>query len=1481
MLVVEICFLASSKSATPMSQPEHEDSDSDGWLACVQIVVRDEHADVDVGADTNGNLAACVAAEPIHIPGNVKQRSRLEHHYVAARMRERKAQKRAARLLNESVETITKAVDSINHAAASNVKVVARRARAFLGRTHNPQIALVQSKARGAGTSSLISHKGLLKLAFSKTVRHGDLARQFRIGKSWVPVLKKSVAQAVLQDQSYMLDSLADRLHSCKLVSFSSSLAFDETSHTLLTPAVAGLPQSSHRTAWHVLQTIQHVRWTEEVDGEYKDFSLKLRRSPIPLMSTSAESITDGLFHQPVHDHIDDVVRVGRERADVATHHFDRDGVGTNLKLVSNHATRSIPELPASDRVCANHEINLCESAMLIATSAGMIAELYCICSFFRAGSYFIRILNSIIAFVTESLVVKGWPPPPEAAQFLDELSHYDCTAYLGSVNMSSRQSNRRRGKSKRAGHGDDEAGFHKGYRHRMRLWRRLGKKWNGPLWKGVVHHCKGRECCPSREVLIKEMALSLSLLVFNRMPTIPNKGKWTKTFQCVDWFLRALLVGRALQGVWRRAFSKAASKFRMVRLRNGELEIEECDVEWHRVQAKKMKRADTLLRDKNTPIIVCILALLLEPIRYLVAYYMTISSPARRNGALPPLCDLVSPACAPVYRVLQYYASLCRGRSSRLVLLLQMCECKTFEQWSSNYPGMLIKLRAGTHVAMTWLWRRLWVVDSAMPWQLASLLDDRNTNTQSERVERLFWSPNLGSLDDFFSQRLRSVFERLGVTSLRCRLAQAALRGWAWGVLGSMASVEFLHGRGNQRLWKGMAWDSFAASCICAEAALVFEQSLYSFMQGLALQDDCDDANNVAPRQKRFRKRTALDVFRFELMAGKAFASEKYNPASAQFWAEVRNAFGQLSDERIAEYQRLALCHVRELPLVASHPVPDDAPPLPPPLRAPDEGLGELVLVPAPPAQPLLGPVAHGQLAVDMSVMSALSRGCRDARVFDDMAWEELADADANEYTALSLNSYTRHLTTVGAKGASIKASAKQFVDTHRSQGLHRRDFGPVQYPTPLRASSLDGSAARLNDKLAPALLAYVSAMCPLTKVYNHKMLMVFELSCVDIDDELVKYDLVAFAASGLSKAPLLPARLNFILCDYSNAARDQVQFRYKDRVETPSLSFSRFDIDTGIADMQSQDTVCEAWLRLVVREVAQLVEMRCQRLEYTEVEGDKFHIVGVTDSSLTVPLCGPVEILMDGAKVDAAKASGNDEPAAAADDDWFDLGMASSAPRGDLAGPTDVDELAKFLEMIIEGDEDLAACSEEVSILVAEADLQDNDDDQLDDDGGSDASEAIDERVDLDCFADGDDLEEMSKYIDRFSGPVPLAERMQECLSTCKDIDKAAPIVARFPCEMTHNWKLFTKVDVFGERAELGQIRCTFEGRTLAGQCSQPGHLKCRLLLQIRAGVGGMAEAESVLVKWIIAGYKRDAESHKKLAMEIREARKASLAT
>ena len=121
------------------------------------------------------------------------------------------------------------------------------------------------------------------------------------------------------------------------------------------------------------------------------------------------------------------------------------------------------------------------------------------------------------------------------------------------------------------------------------------------------------------------------------------------------------------------RLFSKALQVHR-----NSSREVdldpaEEADQCWHKVNGKRAQRTREFFGNNENVIKVIILALIMEPLRWLCSLWLKNSREVVDPTRPPLLCDMVVNHFSPLTVVLQYLSTLLRGGGGRIRL---WCTC-------------------------------------------------------------------------------------------------------------------------------------------------------------------------------------------------------------------------------------------------------------------------------------------------------------------------------------------------------------------------------------------------------------------------------------------------------------------------------------------------------------------------------------------------------------------------------------------------------------------------------------------------------------------------------------------------------------------------------------------------------------------------------------------------------------------------------------
>ena len=255
-----------------------DDSDSDDWLSGLrasgdrtQLANRDRHG--------------------IALP-HPSKRSRVEHFYMAAKMREKKAHLQTQRAKDAAATATSQAVTAVNRHGVfckSGQLYAARQTLCRAGGVMRGIVIRYKTAERGRRA---ITFSNMLDMGFGSLLRTNDLSRQYRISKPWVGAVLSCVAQALLTTLHFMLAALAQLFAEKPPTVFVSSIAFDETTERLKLPLNPELLAEQQQSSWHVLVSTSLVSfaWVSDT-GQAQSFFMECLRPVVPLLGTCSKTL--------------------------------------------------------------------------------------------------------------------------------------------------------------------------------------------------------------------------------------------------------------------------------------------------------------------------------------------------------------------------------------------------------------------------------------------------------------------------------------------------------------------------------------------------------------------------------------------------------------------------------------------------------------------------------------------------------------------------------------------------------------------------------------------------------------------------------------------------------------------------------------------------------------------------------------------------------------------------------------------------------------------------------------------------------------------------------------------------------------------------------------------------------------------------------------------------------------------------------------
>ena len=125
-------------------------------------------------------------------------------------------------------------------------------------------------------------------------------------------------------------------------------------------------------------------------------------------------------------------------------------------------------------------------------------------------------------------------------------------------------------------------------------------------------------------------------------------------------------------------------------------------------------KKVDANLGDPEWRVRVVILALVVEPLRFLCSHFMKCSFAdiAKPCNTFSPAMNLINPSASLVIAALQYWSDLLAfpANHPRLLLAATQRRCSSFEEWRGRHPADMDILRKAILVVSAQVWRRVYV---------------------------------------------------------------------------------------------------------------------------------------------------------------------------------------------------------------------------------------------------------------------------------------------------------------------------------------------------------------------------------------------------------------------------------------------------------------------------------------------------------------------------------------------------------------------------------------------------------------------------------------------------------------------------------------------------------------------------------------------------------------------------------------------------
>ena len=501
------------------------------------------------------------------------------------------------------------------------------------------------------------------------------------------------------------------------------SVSWDETQQRISMPLVANSKAVQRSSSWETMV----VRFTICFGWQGKVFVYNFVCPPLPSLTGASRHIYAAIVKHPLTYTIREFCLSLMAPSKINLFLHLSDGHPANEKFhyhrygqeVASGNGRHMPKVP-----CCNHRNNLIIIAVLTGVVLQLVSDMYIAVVFMRMGGHFLRLAAVTCSVIDDKL---DWVRSPSALQlqasaaYWHELIDYLADNYDDGSQMMTKYM-RAEAKAK--------------YKQRLQGHMGPGKALNGaPRGDGRVQHlCRG--CCKTRREVVDKMTVAVQTVVLSSIPPTPEVSKWTKLCPCLDLsmvsgisqLMHLLLTasGRTFHSVLDGSVAASSNPAGPPRdAGDGDANIEEVNL--HKLAGSRYKRCIRLAEDFDKQI--HMLAVALEPLRYLHLYFMRLGHAQPDYNKVPGLLNLIWGPTSVVYLCLQYYSSLLGGRSSRLVLIWPRCGSASYRDWLRSFPVFATTFRRLIISAAAWLERRLWLMCSSDELKFFGLADRRRAD--------------------------------------------------------------------------------------------------------------------------------------------------------------------------------------------------------------------------------------------------------------------------------------------------------------------------------------------------------------------------------------------------------------------------------------------------------------------------------------------------------------------------------------------------------------------------------------------------------------------------------------------------------------------------------------------------------------------------------------------------------------------------------
>ena len=517
--------------------------------------------------------------------------------------------------------------------------------------------------------------------------------------------MRRAVAESYLRMQDVVALGMAVSLQTDHIESQSFStttICYDETELELCVPYQEHDPTQGR---WHVMVcTVHTTTGLVPACGSYVPKLANIVKPPVVVINVRAPCLWHALFMTTDGKKLRSQLRYSESTASLSSLTWVRDGASSNYCITARYAELYDKPL-ISDKLCSAHSHKKIESDTTTVAGMPLISHLYSGSLLLRMGSSMFKFHASLDLVIDTRLVLRIGPPPADAAAYADEVIDYMVSNYTPASGKTPKKKRGKRTKQKAVDPALAKDAYHQ-------LWKALARDLNGRWFDSgsdpnafgpLPHYCENVQCCNGYDLDVcrAKVKRSLRKACYRSRPRSPNEIKWNNLGPCLDWVLSGCCVGSTVNDALGNAFNDAFISQVESKAQQFDENQKKCtaefrrDFNWHRLLGKRAISIKALFRDIAACNVLIMLAIVEEPLRYVLNFLLGASSVnVQRDDNFPAICTCANPFYSPIVVARQAYSSLLAGRSSRLQILYKRAGVDSFAMWIYRFPREAMAFR-------------------------------------------------------------------------------------------------------------------------------------------------------------------------------------------------------------------------------------------------------------------------------------------------------------------------------------------------------------------------------------------------------------------------------------------------------------------------------------------------------------------------------------------------------------------------------------------------------------------------------------------------------------------------------------------------------------------------------------------------------------------------------------------------------------------